>query len=348
MLVWNRYVDSRDWVRRSIEKEGWDSTRTVLIDSINYTFNEWFHINRTLLHIFGLAGLLGYDGDVLELLKTVDGDRSYEQVQRGLGDRLGELIAGQWERGGTTWFFDVDLILASPVANLIPQLVEARKEEYGYVVTRFSSVDLDSVDSDQKNSLWRTLWNSWYGHSIHRKVWTHEQFLQKEKMSSFYPQLVELDRELGMPSKSNSRTQEPVMSERFDDVLTCMWAIDRVMAYNQFTERLIPTGAMEFPRFLEVEPRKVPGWAQPRYEYITEMGLLIDSEAYLPVKYVVINHLSKGFSSYPPRTGVLWKYIVSNGMSTDEQVKQVYEALLEEVELNSDVQYFLDRDDVKI
>jgi hypothetical protein len=246
-------------------------------------------------------------------------------------------VVDQWKRGGSTWFFDADQMLTSTSNHLIPQLLEARKEEFGYVVHLYHKTDHETKDLDTANKLFRELWNAWYGYQIHRKVWS---VARMEDISSYYPPMIELNEELGNDPESTSREHGPIMSERLEDLLTCLWAISRFIAFNDFTERLVPTGIIEFPRMLRIEPVGEP----PSYEIIPELNMRVSEREFESIFNVSVRHLFKNSITYPPRLGLIWRYTEAEPHWKDDFREKVYAAAIEEAAMTEDGPYFLERD----
>lgn len=335
-LIWNDFKGSREWVRQSIYRQGWSRTREILVDSIKGSYVEWFHINKILLEIFNLSELLGYDDDVMPLLESISETRSYDMVKSKLEESLRTLICEQLTKGGSTWFFDADKMRTSSSDTLLEQLLETRKEEFGYVVNLYSKMDLSSLSKPQSEMLWGVLWATWYGQRIHRENWFAHL---GARHSSLYPSLLKLNEELGNTSDITSRAGGPNLSDRLDSLLTQLWIFTRYSCHpngGQHVYGLVATGIIEFPRLLDI-------YASEKHSslyIIPELELSSNFMELRALVAVITHHL--GYTICPPRVGLLWRYL---GFDPNKAKRETTRsALIDLAGKSEEGKYFLERD----
>ncbi|MGY5852273.1 MAG: hypothetical protein RTU92_01750, partial [Candidatus Thorarchaeota archaeon] len=156
-----RFDQLRLLLQDTIESSGWIFARDELRTALNTSVGDrWFLKNDIFLHIFGAEELIGYDGDVDQILGDIDLQEHYDAIRIVFHDRLVNLVKAQLLNGGSTLFFNSELMSERISASLIPILIEARQREIVTALSRHKS------DKYRHENYSLPIWKTSYGFSI--------------------------------------------------------------------------------------------------------------------------------------------------------------------------------------
>ncbi len=89
-----------------------------------------FYLRMFILESFGFSHFRGFDGDVIELLRSVEDTNDFQVVQNDMRIKLLSKLHAQLANGGSTHFIDVDKARSIPeLAVLVPKVLDLRKKE---------------------------------------------------------------------------------------------------------------------------------------------------------------------------------------------------------------------------
>lgn len=89
----------------------------------------WLEVGWDILGGMGLEEFYGCDYDILEALENIPPESDLIDIQSFLRHTLVETLLEQFEVGGTTVLLDIEKMLNTPAAALIPKIIELRKKE---------------------------------------------------------------------------------------------------------------------------------------------------------------------------------------------------------------------------
>ncbi|MFW9793832.1 MAG: leucine-rich repeat domain-containing protein [Candidatus Thorarchaeota archaeon] len=131
--------------RELVDEFGWATVKKhlkAICKSIHIGFD--FDAQQILLHALGMPELACYDGNLRDIIKLLPLSGSYEEGVLSLRAGMVTLLENQLDRGGSTLYFDVDLLATTPGSVLIPSLLNRRDKEMQNVTLfdRTGTVDL--------------------------------------------------------------------------------------------------------------------------------------------------------------------------------------------------------------
>jgi len=113
-----------------IERYGFQEFLTFAKEVRNRVSDEvWLEVGWDILEGMGLDELYGCDYDILEALENIPPESDLIDIQSFLRHTLVETLLEQFEVGGTTVLLDIEKMLNTPAAALIPRIIELRKNE---------------------------------------------------------------------------------------------------------------------------------------------------------------------------------------------------------------------------
>jgi hypothetical protein len=112
---------------------------------------------------FDIDELLGLDVDILSVLSSVVDPRDFDDLRRQFSQHVITVAEKQIEDGGSTLLFDLDRMLQTSAAVLVPLIAESRNSEMRYVAA-FQLKDLVDL---------RDVWLTGNGHRILSAMGTH-------------------------------------------------------------------------------------------------------------------------------------------------------------------------------
>jgi len=89
----------------------------------------WLEVGWDILAGMGLEEFSGCDYDIFEALENIPERSDLVDIQSFLRHTLVETLLEQFDNGGTTILLDIEKMLNTPAAVLIPRIVELRKKE---------------------------------------------------------------------------------------------------------------------------------------------------------------------------------------------------------------------------
>lgn len=125
---------------------GWKETCGRLGNAIRSCCSgRWLLVNKRLLSLFDMEELIGYDGDVMEILQSVPDTDDFNEVNRLARDKMIAIVQEQLERSGSTLFFDIESMTKKATAKVVAEVSKARIHEFAGVLnaqTKSSTLDL--------------------------------------------------------------------------------------------------------------------------------------------------------------------------------------------------------------
>ena len=129
------YIDLKDQavmtpIRRSIEHEGWSSTRARMIRNLSSINSDcsvrtaWFILNQ-----FELGNLIGLDESFLPIVKGTTKKGNYKEVRAEIRSLTIEAIQKQLEQVGPTLLFDIEQMQTTQASVLVKDIIDRRKAE---------------------------------------------------------------------------------------------------------------------------------------------------------------------------------------------------------------------------
>ncbi|MGY5859708.1 MAG: hypothetical protein RTU63_10085 [Candidatus Thorarchaeota archaeon] len=113
-----------------IERYGFHEFLAFASEVRNRVSDEvWLEVGWDILEGMGLEELYGCDYDILEALENIPPDSDLIDIQSFLRHTLVETLLEQFEDGGTTVLLDIEKMIDTPAAVLIPRIIELRKKE---------------------------------------------------------------------------------------------------------------------------------------------------------------------------------------------------------------------------
>jgi len=106
----------------------------------------WLEVGWDILEGMGLEELYGCDYDILEALENIPPESALIDIQSFLRHTLVETLLEQFEEGGTTVLLDIEKMLNTPAAVLIPRIIELRKKEIENTVVQLIGKKLTVYD----------------------------------------------------------------------------------------------------------------------------------------------------------------------------------------------------------
>jgi hypothetical protein len=106
----------------------------------------WLEVGWDILGGMGLKELYGCDYDILEALENIPPESDLIDIQSFLRHTLVETLLEQFDAGGTTVLLDIEKMLNTPAAALIPKIIELRKKEIANTVVSIVGKTLTVYD----------------------------------------------------------------------------------------------------------------------------------------------------------------------------------------------------------
>ncbi|MFW9798855.1 MAG: hypothetical protein ACFFD9_00305 [Candidatus Thorarchaeota archaeon] len=167
----------RALLERLVLSHEWSDIRKELADALSKRFDRGgLESQRFLMSTLEVEELVGIDVDITSLLSSVEKPKDFEDLRRLFSRRAVELIREQVTSGGPTLLFDLDRMLDTSAAVLVPLIADQRqKEMQNATAYRLGSI----VDL-------RNLWLTGYGYRILSALGAHlvsnEEGLQSVKL----------------------------------------------------------------------------------------------------------------------------------------------------------------------
>ena len=154
-----------------IERYGFNEFLAFAKEVRDKVSNEvWLEVGWDILEGMGLEELSGCDYDIFAALENIPPESELVDIQSFLRHTLVGTLLEQFESGGTTVLLDIEKMLDTPAAVLIPRIVELRRKEIENIVVPLVGKKLtvydvymnevgittESVDSIHLQDLWMT------------------------------------------------------------------------------------------------------------------------------------------------------------------------------------------------
>lgn len=118
-----------------IEKYGFNEFLVIAREIRNKVSDDvWLEVGWDILEGIGLEEMYGCDYDILQDLEHIPTESDLVDIQSFLRHTLVETLLEQFESRGTTILLDIEKMLDTPAAVLIPRIVELRKNEIENIV----------------------------------------------------------------------------------------------------------------------------------------------------------------------------------------------------------------------
>lgn len=139
-------------------KEDWIELVNFLQRACQDTYQKhWLKTHHMVLSIFGVPELLGIDQSLFDELRSLDIPGNMTQASNSFFDLLIDIAKTQFNRGGSTLFFDVDRISSTRSAIIASDVIQARYRETIFVIQEIDhalpTLTKEWVDASR---LWRT------------------------------------------------------------------------------------------------------------------------------------------------------------------------------------------------
>ncbi|MFQ5833329.1 MAG: hypothetical protein ACE5H4_11540 [Candidatus Thorarchaeota archaeon] len=224
-----------DLLDQAICDNGWPAARDMLKTAFLARHQgQWFAINRLILKIIDAEELIGYDGDIIEELDTLQDVRSLTDLRTTLYDLLVERVRSQIASNGSLLFFDVDAMSSRPSSVLLAELLEARKKQFVDSATAFLSQRPSSAEWTESPPLWTTS----YGLDLLVRLDSfNDDYFSEFPLTWIRQNLEPILSDLGVDEIAHTDEQGPtsevLMSERME-----LLAVAIVSRFNNYPERL--------------------------------------------------------------------------------------------------------------
>ena len=142
---------------------------------------------KILLDAFGMPELACYDGRVRDFVKFLPTHRDYDKGIQEIYSKMVKLLEGQLERGGSTLYFDLDILSTTPGSVLLPSVLSRRDAEMNEVTLFDRSGNVDLFP----------LWLTSYGHKILTALGI-KRYVPKSRLSEINTALKKINHELAI------------------------------------------------------------------------------------------------------------------------------------------------------
>lgn len=167
---------------------GWSGVKKHLVAlSKKFQIGIEFAAQRIFMDALGIPELACYDGRVRDIVRLLPTRGNYKTGVQQLYSQMVELLEDQLERGGSTLYFDLDALSATPGSVLLPSVLKRRNAEMQELVLfdRAGEVDLFP------------LWLTSYGHKILTAL-GFKRYVSKSRLSEINDALKNINHELAI------------------------------------------------------------------------------------------------------------------------------------------------------
>ncbi|MFW9921023.1 MAG: hypothetical protein ACFFED_15590 [Candidatus Thorarchaeota archaeon] len=182
-----------------VEVFGW---RTVLLNTRELLRllpeRQWFAAQFGLLSGLGLQNIAGYDGPPDDILEKVNDLMSFSRAVDVIQEHVLKLLHRQLREGGSSHFININSLMGTEAAIIVPDLLENRRNEMEGLRLRLMD-DEGRVDG-------RVLWFTHYGREILSSIKSSSYLVDNETLQ----QILQVLRSVGLEP-------EFVSSEFFDN-----------------------------------------------------------------------------------------------------------------------------------
>ncbi|MFQ5831625.1 MAG: hypothetical protein ACE5H4_02890 [Candidatus Thorarchaeota archaeon] len=154
----------RALLERLVPSHEWSEIRRELAEALSKRFDRGgLESQRFLMNTLDVEELVGIDVDVVTLLSSFEDPKDFEDLRRLFSQRVVELIRDQVASGGPTLLFDLDRMLDTSAAVLIPLIADQRQNE----IQNAAAYRLGNIVD------LRSLWFTGYGYKILSALGAH-------------------------------------------------------------------------------------------------------------------------------------------------------------------------------
>jgi hypothetical protein len=169
--------------RKLVSEFGWSGVKKHLMAlSKKLKLGIEFTAQKILLDALGMPELACYDGRVRDIVKHLPTSGSYKGGVQHLYSQMVGLLEAQLERGGSTLYFDLDLLSTTPGSVLLPAVLKRRETEMQDLIlyNRAGKVDLFP------------LWLTSYGNKILQAM-GFKRYVAKSKLNEINKALQDIN-----------------------------------------------------------------------------------------------------------------------------------------------------------
>ncbi|MBN2230187.1 MAG: hypothetical protein JW779_11425, partial [Candidatus Thorarchaeota archaeon] len=153
-----RHRKSSSFLREDMHQEGFGIVRDrfqSLYEQLNPLAR--YHLRVAFIEFFDLGHFQGFDGDLLEIIHSIDDSMTFEEAHLFLNDVISRSMINQVKGGGSTHFIDLNQAHSRPVfAVIASEIVESRRREMNCVSLIKSDEGFDLTE----------LWYTVYGQEV--------------------------------------------------------------------------------------------------------------------------------------------------------------------------------------
>lgn len=139
-------------------QDEWNDLVTILQAACFEIYHRhWLKSHHSILSLFRMPELLGVDCTVFKELRSINKPANIRQASDSLFEILVDISRLQFKNGGSTLFFNVELISSTRSAIITADLIQARYRETIHVLNEIDEV-LPSLTKEwvDVSRLWRT------------------------------------------------------------------------------------------------------------------------------------------------------------------------------------------------
>jgi len=139
-------------------QDEWNDLVTILqVACFEIYHRHWLKSHHSILSLFRMPELLGVDCTIFEELRSINMPVNIQQASESLFVALVDTSRLQFKNGGSTLFFNVELISSTRSAIITGDLIQARYRETIHVLNEIDEI-LPSLTKEwvDVSRLWRT------------------------------------------------------------------------------------------------------------------------------------------------------------------------------------------------
>jgi len=209
-------------LRDSTEACGWTVTMKSFISVLNEVFgSQWLMTNRILVDIIDASELIGFDGDMSSIFMNVGDNHDFtESIDKARSLLINE-VKSQIEIGGSTLFFDIDIMQSKSSVILIPQLINQRAKEYLSIYRNYQTdriIDVFSIG-------WACpMWRTSYGlELLMASASTKRNSETKQNIRKICDELCNLLTKIYDTKSDPAPKSTPKLSQRLTHLMDSLW-----------------------------------------------------------------------------------------------------------------------------
>lgn len=165
-----------------VENFGW---RTILLNTRELLRllprRQWFAAQFGLLAGLGLQNIAGYDGPPDDILEKANDLMSFSKAIEVIQNHVLKLLHQQLREGGSSHFININSLMGTDAAIIVPDLLENRRKE-------IENLRLRLIDSEGRIDA-RVLWFTHYGREILSTIKARSYLLDNETLQHILQEL---------------------------------------------------------------------------------------------------------------------------------------------------------------